>query len=502
MSAQSQDARPTVGGELAVPRHLEDGEELSAPILMVIAHGKTLFSANWTDQDGAGRPLTTGAGEPLADPSNPLRHARGFNRLSGPDANSCQGCHNKPHGIAGGAGDFVTSGIEQAERLDFVTFDRAAPIAPQSLATLGNLRSTPGLFGAGYIEMLAREMTHELQQTRDTIQPGQSKPLVSKGVSFGTLARRRDGSWDTSRVEGLPPQSLSGARGGPPPLIIRPWHQSGTVVSLREFTNKAYNRHHGIQTSERFGADADADGDGVVNEMTRADVTAVTLFQATLPVPGRVIPNDPAVQRAIAGGERVFSTIGCATCHVPALRLNRRGWRYSEPGPYNPSGTLRSGEARVVEVDLTSAALPQPRLMPSSGDPNGIDVPAYSDFKLHDITDPADVAAREPLDMNQPPGSPEAAAGNRRFITPRLWGVGNQAPYFHHGLFTTMREAVLAHAGEALAQRRAFQRLAADEQDALIEFLKSLQVLRPSSRSLIVDERGESKRWPPAARTP
>jgi CxxC motif-containing protein (DUF1111 family) len=128
-------------------------------------------------------------------------------------------------------------------------------------------------------------------------------------------------------------------------------------------------------------------------------------------------------------------------------------------------------------------------------------VPAYSDLKLHDITDPADVAAREPLDMNHPSGSPAAAAGNRRFITPRLWGVGNQAPYFHHGLFTTMREAVLAHAGEALEQRRAFQRLAAEEQDALIEFLKSLQVLRPSSRTLIVDERGESKRWPPAVGT-
>jgi hypothetical protein len=38
----------------------------------------------------------------------------------------------------------------------------------------------------------------------------------------------------------------------------------------------------------------------------------------------------------------------------------------------------------------------------------------------------------------------------------------------------------------------------ADQQNALIEFLKSLQVLAPGSRSLVVDENGNPKRWPPA----
>src|SRR5258708_10967136 len=38
---------------------------------------------------------------------------------------------------------------------------------------------------------------------------------------------------------------------------------------------------------------ADPDGDGFTNELTTADLTAVSLFQATLAVPGRVIPNDP-----------------------------------------------------------------------------------------------------------------------------------------------------------------------------------------------------------------
>ena len=76
-------------------------------------------------------------------------------------------------------------------------------------------------------------------------------------------------------------------------------------------------------------------------------------------------------------------------------------------------------------------------------------VAAYTDFKLHDITArrPDDA---EPLDMNQSVMVAEIREGNRRFLTKRLWGAANEPPFFHHGLFTTLRQAVLAHAGEAL----------------------------------------------------
>jgi hypothetical protein len=32
-------------------------------------------------------------------------------------------------------------------------------------------------------------------------------------------------------------------------------HQAANVVSLREFTNNAFNQHHGMQSTERFGLD-------------------------------------------------------------------------------------------------------------------------------------------------------------------------------------------------------------------------------------------------------
>lgn len=85
-----------IGGEVSVPRHLEDDEEHALPISKLLQHGKLLFSANWTEQEGAGRPLNKGTGKQLTDPSAPLIGGRAFNRISGPDANSCAGCHNLP----------------------------------------------------------------------------------------------------------------------------------------------------------------------------------------------------------------------------------------------------------------------------------------------------------------------------------------------------------------------------------------------------------------------
>jgi hypothetical protein len=56
-----------------------------------------------------------------------------------------------------------------------------------SLQTVANLRATTGMFGAGYLEMLACQMTEELQRIRDTIGRGETKELTAKGVRFGKL---------------------------------------------------------------------------------------------------------------------------------------------------------------------------------------------------------------------------------------------------------------------------------------------------------------------------
>lgn len=498
--AYAQSPAKKIGREVAIPTHIQDGQEFELSIKELIDYGGKLFAAMWTSQEGAGRPLTKGTGAPLSDTNAPLVFPRNFNRVSGPDTNSCSGCHNKPR--IGGGGDIVDNVFVLGQRFDFATFDssdtnptrggvdeRGNPVMLQSIA---DSRKTIGMFGSGFIEMLARQITADLQFIRDHTAAGTQHALVSKGISFGTIARRPDGTWDVSRVEGLPAPSLATSGSTPPSLLIRPFSQAGNVISLRQFTNNAFNHHHGIQSEERFGVGVDADGDGFVNELTRADVTAITIFQATLPVPGRVIPSDPEIEAAIRVGEQRFTQIGCAYCHIPALPLDRKGWIYTEPDPYNPPGNLQPGEAQTLVVDLTSEQLPGPRLKVQNG---VVWVPAFTDFKLHDCTAGPSDPNREPLDMNQAAGSDAFFAGNGKFLTRKLWGIANQHPFGHNGLYTTMREAVLAHSGEALAARQAFQNLSEYDRDSIIEFLKSLQILPANTHSLVVDEYGRTKHF-------
>lgn len=492
-----------IGRESGIAGHLPDGAEYTVGLGAVLEHGRQLLAARWTSQDGAGRPRTKGTGAPLGAASPDLVFPRAFNRISGPDANGCAGCHNAPFGIAGGGGDIVANVFVLGQRFDFATFDgnESLPAGGAideggrqvTLQSIANSRITPGMFGSGYIEMLARQMTADLQAARNALAPGRAATLVTKGVSFGTLARRADGTWDVSRVQGLAAPSLSTNGAVPPSLIVRPFHQAGNVISLRQFTNNAFNHHHGMQAAERFGRDADPDGDGVVNELTRADITAATLAQAAMAVPGRVIPDDPEIEEAIATGEEQFARIGCTSCHRESLPLDRGGWVFSEPNPYNPAGNLRVGDAPAVELDLSDRRLPGPRLSPTRG---VVQVPAYTDLKLHDICEGPDDPNIEALDMNQPVGSEGFFAGNRYFLTRKLWGTGADGTYFHHGQYTTLREAIQAHGGEAAATRAAFRALPTAHQDAIVEFLKSLQVLPPGTRALVVNEQGRPKAWP------
>lgn len=507
----SQDHHAEIGREVSIVQHLHDGQELILPIPALIRFGERLFNAKFTIQEGAGRPMSKGTGAAISDSTSPLVFPRNFDRISSPEANSCVGCHNAP--ATGGGGDRVTEVFVLAQRFDHLTFDHADGMPLRGsidetgkFVTLDNAtndRKTIGMHGSGFLEMVARQMTADLQAIAGKTPRGSSRELISKGVTFGMIKHNSDGTWDTSKVEGLPAPSVKTTGVMAPSLLILPYHQAGAVVSIRQFTNNAMNHHHGMQSEERFGLNVDADGDGVVNELTTADLTAISIFQATLPVPGRVIPNDPEVETAIGLGEQLFDQIGCNKCHVDALPLTNGGWIYSEPSPYNPPGNLQIGPANYPvtaparTVDLTSRELPPPRLQPN-GD-GVVMVQAYTDLKLHDISatsNPQVDPECEPLDQNQPTGSPGFFTGNCKFITRKLWGFYNQGGAFmHHGRFTTAREAIEAHNGEALAVRIAFDGLNVDQQNNVVEFLKSLQILPPGSKSSVVDESGKPKLW-------
>ena len=74
-----------------------------------------------------------------------------------------------------------------------------------------------------------------------------------------------------------------------------------------------------------------------------------------------------------------------------------------------------------------------------------------------------------------------------QFLTRKLWDAGNSAPYGHRGDLTTLSEAIHYHAGEARAVRDAFLAQSADDQAAVIEFLKTLQILPDGSPPVVVE---------------
>ena len=118
-SARDPSPTPIIGDEPAVTRHIsqDDIDAGKHDIEELIEHGRMLFEASFNTLDGAGRPELTGDGT--------ARRARmmpqNFNRISGPDANSCVGCHNLP--ATGGGGDNVANVFTRALENPFVDFD-------------------------------------------------------------------------------------------------------------------------------------------------------------------------------------------------------------------------------------------------------------------------------------------------------------------------------------------------------------------------------------------
>src|SRR5258708_21957362 len=137
-TASAQSPNSQVGREVAIPKHLQDGEEFTTPLNQLIQYGSQLFNAKFTIQEGAGRPLSKGTGAALSDPTAPLVFPRNFDRISSPEANACSGCHNAP--VAGAGGDRVTEVFVLARRFDRLTFDPT-----DTITTRGSVDEFPKL---------------------------------------------------------------------------------------------------------------------------------------------------------------------------------------------------------------------------------------------------------------------------------------------------------------------------------------------------------------------
>ncbi|MCH8882188.1 MAG: hypothetical protein IIA41_01670 [SAR324 cluster bacterium] len=476
---------PRIGERPVVETHLDQARINAGDVNFdqLFEHGRLLFSARFNKLDGQGRPATTGAAAPRIPDEPP------WTRIATPGTNSCAGCHYQPE--AGGAGDFVANAFVGANGTDPVTLSLSPRISME--------RNSVALHGAGPIEMLAREMSAEMiairEEARETalarveagedpMQVYETRDLITKGVNFGKIRVRGDGKVNPSRIEGVDWD-----------LIIKAFHQKGAKVSLREFASRAMNLHHGMQAVEKFGADKDPDRDGVTNELTVGDITALAIFQAGLGTPGRKIPTHPYVFRAVGRGKALFERIGCGECHLPVLRLNDR--HFYEPNPFNPTrhALRKEGLGAVLKFDMTRAGL-KPRL---EADGNGALVRAFTDLKRHNVSDgDYNHFANEQRPMGTlfgyasrdsfyaVPANPNRP--NAEFLTAKLWFVGNTDPYGHRGDLTMITEAIYQHGGEARESRDGFFALSEFERDAVVEYLKTLQILPAGSPRVVFED--------------
>ena len=156
-----------------------------------------------------------------------------------------------------------------------------------------------------------------------------------------------------------------------------------------------------------------------------ADVAPVVHYLRALAVPARRRVNDPVV----AQGERLFSLIGCNTCHRPRMTTGEMaGW------PELSRQTIRP----------------------------------YTDLLLHD------------MGPHLADGVAEGSALGSEWRTPPLWGLGllgavsGEVRLLHDGRARSPEEAILWHGGEAAAARRRFMALPPTGRDALTTFIDSL----------------------------
>lgn len=442
--------------EKAVSQHIDQrdytGTLDAARLKALIDAGEALFVAKYTTGDGAGRPMATQAIIPTKR-KRPVEQA--FQRMQGMDANACSSCHNDP--VIGAAADF-SANVFVSEGFGNADFDSADP-------QFSNERNPNHLMGAGLVELLAREMSADLQRQRnEAIRRAKSSGveqtvrLVAKGVDFGVLTIHPDGIVDLTGLDGIDTD-----------LVIRPFSQKGVMTSLRQFTINALNDHLGMQADERFGArwtgEDDFDEDGLDREITAGDVSALVAWQASRPPPVTRTPENDE-WRVLAGeGRARFDEFGCAECHRPALPLESLA--FSDPGPLDAAGTLRLGEGNEGAVyDL--ALLDWAKTLPKD-DQGRVLVPLFGDLKRHKIADRQIATLGNEL-------LAQRFVERDIFMTSELWGIASTAPYGHRGDLTTLAEVILAHGGDARESRDRFANAGEDDRRALIAFLKTMEI--------------------------
>lgn len=159
----------------------------------------------------------------------------------------------------------------------------------------------------------------------------------------------------------------------------------------------------------------------------------LTAFQALLAPPAPL-----TLTKEGSRGKAIFKQLQCAVCHTPELPTAAVVYI---PNPGSPFPALHYMEVKALES--------QP-------------VRLYSDLLLHD------------MGAKLADGIVQSTARGGEWRTTPLWGIRFKKFFLHNGSAKTVEQAILAHGGQALNVKTAYESLPHKDKKAVLEFLSSL----------------------------
>ena len=310
------------------------------------------------------------------------------------------------------------------------------------------------------------------------------------------------------------------------------------IASLVEFTDQACANEVGLETRRKRQAE-DPMNPGYRNtgiDISDTQILSLSSFIESLPAPVSGIPSDTAERLESERGEWLFSSIGCAVCHVPNLGpatgiysdilLHDMGYEFidlnhAEPyilratpqtrvsfasdeqvlgtrmvgGYYGPASEIKVNETNVVsrtgdfssrnrrptsiqtsDFNFVAPTFPSARIQ--LVDISHKDFVDEEEFKSenHDGVRDATVRLKKTKRVTEYVRLHfEPTRFNQEWRTPPLWGVRDSAPYMHDGRAETLLEAVAVHGGEAGPTRDRFLQMPLADRSAVIAFMETLQ---------------------------
>lgn len=181
-----------------------------------------------------------------------------------------------------------------------------------------------------------------------------------------------------------------------------------------------------------------------------SDIDHFARFVRSTKAPAR--DTELAASAPAKKGNTLFDKIGCSTCHVETLMTA-------------PAGTKINGDTYAIPAALGSVTFHP-----------------YSDFLMHDIgtgdgilqVTPEHYGKRVFQTMSGYMEKQGFESSLNKMRTAPLWGVRLRPRLMHDGQSLTLRDAIRRHQGEASEASRRFEKLKKEDQDAVIDFLKSL----------------------------